>query len=171
MRRALIFLAFACAGLSLSADIINWMVDGNEQDHSTFCYAQLVAEKEGGSKVFLAVADPATAQPVEYEGQTTSLVMAEDAVSQNVWSYMAPGLSSWLGYVFSVELLNEDGEPFLKSSTFGYSDLESHIKSDQLDQPTVLRVGSFAQIPIPEPTSGLMVLVGLAGLALGRRRA
>ena len=42
---------------------------------------------------------------------------------------------------------------------------------DQSERIAAAGAGAWASASVPEPTSGLLMLVGLAGLALRRRRA
>lgn len=81
------------------------------------------------------------------------------------------------GASFYVELLNESGDSLAQSASFTYSAL---LDGGFFD---VNHPGSIAPVnhtgaavfsgytAVPEPTSGLLMLLGVAGLALRRRRA
>lgn len=76
------------------------------------------------------------------------------------------------GYLFYVELLNS-AERIAKSDTVSYNVLLSScaISSAMRSMPTPYQFSNFSSLAVPEPTSGLLMLIGLAGLALKRKRA
>lgn len=75
------------------------------------------------------------------------------------------------GYSFYVELLNS-AERIAKSDAVSYTDLLSSqaISSSMQSMPTPYQFSNFSSLVVPEPTSGLLMLIGLAGLALKRKR-
>ena len=79
------------------------------------------------------------------------------------------------GYSFLWELANMSGgsgDVVGKSSTYSFSDLSSMLTSvkggSNIPTQSVLSPSFYA---VPEPTSGLLMLLGIAGLALRRKRA
>lgn len=50
-------------------------------------------------------------------------------------------------------------------------DLKGSIWTDGMSKPTAYNYSSFSANIVPEPTSGLMILLGLAALGLKRKRA
>lgn len=80
------------------------------------------------------------------------------------------------GWSFTMELVNyEDGNwmTVASSDPVSYQDLVSgkHVSAGQLDLPsTVPWRPEFSTASVPEPTSGMMLLIGTALLALRRRR-
>ena len=90
----------------------------------------------------------------------------------------APTLSDLKGYgssqySFYVELYNTAGGSVHKTQTVSYDSLLSsgYIATGGVLTPTVLASGGFNGASVPEPTSGVLLLVGGALLALRRRRA
>jgi hypothetical protein len=78
------------------------------------------------------------------------------------------------GYSYYIELLNDQGAFVGRSSeTLDYAGLSSYITSFGVSTPAsaAWSPSSFTTAAIPEPTSGLLLLLGLAGLALKRKRA
>ena len=78
-------------------------------------------------------------------------------------------VTGYENYSFFVELKSDAG--VFRSTTASYSSLASYISSmSGTDYPSeAFGFSSFSAVP--EPTSGLLILLGVAGLALRRRRA
>lgn len=77
------------------------------------------------------------------------------------------------GYSFYVELYNAAGESVYKGYASSYTDLlaSGYISTTGVLTPSVLAKGAFNGAAVPEPTSGVLLLIGGAMLALRRRRA
>lgn len=77
-------------------------------------------------------------------------------------------------YSFFVELINASGSPvYTQKAATSYDNLLSsgYVSASALDRPTGAVSGGFNGAAVPEPTSGVLLLIGGAMLALRRRRA
>ena len=78
------------------------------------------------------------------------------------------------GYSFYVELANFESAnnvtTVAKSGTVTYSDLSSHIVTTLSDVPSVTPWHASNYESVPEPTTGLMLLLGLSLVSLKRRK-
>ena len=75
-------------------------------------------------------------------------------------------------YSFFVELINASGTVYTQKAATSYNDLLSsgYVSASALDRPTGALSGGFNGAAVPEPTSGVLLLIGGAMLALRRRR-
>ena len=78
------------------------------------------------------------------------------------------GIGELAGYSFFVELWN-DSSAVLKSEVKSYSDLSGYISSMKGMSTPANAYGFSSFTAVPEPTSGLLLLLGVAGLALRRK--
>lgn len=103
-------------------------------------------------------------------GSTSTMISGTTAFD----TQKAVDLSSLAGspssYSFYIELMNSSGAVVGHSDTAKYSELAANITTDVLDFETV-EVWHGGTYSVPEPTSGVLMLIGLAGLALKRRKA
>lgn len=77
-------------------------------------------------------------------------------------------------YSFFVELINASGSlVYTQKAATSYDNLLSsgYVSASALDRPTRAVSGGFNGASVPEPTSGVLLLIGGAMLALRRRRA
>lgn len=119
----------------------------------------------------LAVADPET-------GITTSGVTTMAKDTENVYAVNLNDLAGASGYSFYIELVNYDEAKGLtsvaQSGLMSYQDL---VQSNYIIEDTGISIPTAstawhgsAYAPGPEPTSALMMLLGVAFLGLKRRR-
>ena len=99
-------------------------------------------------------------------------IAAYDLSEGTVW---ATDLGTYgnTSYSFFVELINASGKVYTQKAATSYDNLLSsgYVSASALDRPTGALTGGFNGAAVPEPTRGVLMLVGGALLALRRRRA
>lgn len=155
---------FALAALTASADVeaLYWQVTAAENPNNVeFDYAAFVATKDG---------DPNSPHYfTDLEGSTLQASNSDKKSTEVVASVIGSDYSE--GWSFFIELWNNDNGNWStvgsSSQTYTYAQLQPYMHS-------TMSMGTLATISptvvVPEPTSGLLMLVGGALLALRRRR-
>ena len=154
--------AVSAIALFASADVLYWQVESPDAD-ATFTAANLyVTGGDLASPQLLTSVAPFDDTPA---GTMTDLTQTE------LGSY---GNSS---YSFFVELANYTGSSLgadKKAYTWSYNELVSagYIASNPFDSSSAAAAASAGNLgsPTPEPTSGMLLLIGGSLLALRRRR-
>lgn len=99
-----------------------------------------------------------------FDSQAEKPYSSDRAVSYDVSAYSTDGWS------FYVELWN-DGTYLSKSDSITYSQAYNLGAIYEPLEPSGTDIAKFSSFAVPEPTSGLLMLFGLCGLALKRKRA
>lgn len=172
MKHVLYFAALMCC-CSVHADYLLWQIDqtGTSETPLEFSYAKILVQGEGVSEgTYLSLAgtgDPGFTEVV-HSGYPDPLTGSKtDPV------YAVLGDFGQLGYSFAAELYREtdDGDVFVGRSAFvSYASLEKfHVYSNM--SLTGIDPYKFSAFSVPEPTSGLLVLLGFGLMALRRKKS
>ena len=148
--------AFLLAISSASAGTLYWQVSGADQD---FDEAWLVVESKSDST-----------QKVNLDGVDAQSDKRSTALTQTDISAYEDD-----GYLFYVEMVSFAGgeETVTTGYKYGYGDLVSsgYVAANPLEVTAAQAAASGASLAnVPEPSSGLLLLIGGAMLALRRRR-
>ena len=144
-----------CLGALLSSGVFAaelwWQITADTG--KTFDYAKLY------------VTDGATATQLEEvasDGESPSAVALH---STDIGTYNTSS------YSFYVEMFNSSNVSVGKGATWNYNDLSKYVGTSFMNTTTAMTEASkFNMGSVPEPTSGLLLLMGGAVLALRRRR-
>ena len=164
-----------------SADILFWQVNSDvtiEGDTtkvgSTWNYASLYAVDSTDAIVSSA---PFTSYTWDSTGDISSgtTLIGKDAFDPSAYANIG---NDYTGYSFYIELINVVGDTetgIARSEKIGASDLSNAIRSTAdfnagWSSINAMGSSSLTFTAIPEPTSGLMLLVGAAILGLRRKR-
>ena len=171
MKKLILSMAMVAAFAAFADDTttyqaLYWQV--NAEDTTSFgdaSYAVLYASLDGGNVKIAGDGQLVNAGAV---GQTQTVL-------QGAGSTFSWGAYDFTTANFFVELLNEGGAFLAQSESVGYSTLLNGgyiaTQGAGMPSPTTATPYAFGAYAVPEPTSGLLMLLGIAGLALRRKRA
>lgn len=166
----MVLMAVCFARADITDQYLYWMIDQSSSSETIeFFYAQLYADN-GTARVALEITDGTTASPYVLPSDF-------DKPPEGVGTYTDPTYSQLVGYLgsdyssysFYVELFDGSDNLLGASQSVAYNDLKSYIYSN-LSLDGHIPYAFVPTVPVPEPTSGLLVSLGLALLALRRRR-
>lgn len=146
------------------ADVSNYFYWGIDESMPDFTYAVLSWTLESGAG-YGKVTD-----------QETGTVLDSNIFMMGKGEGMLAeiGSGNLQGSTYSVELFDENGNSIAQSEAFAYAAIAGSGNFFYTDMDPNL-IGTtpylFSTGAVPEPTSGLLMLVGLGAMALKRRRA
>ena len=172
MKKAVIFALAVAVSLTLLSgqeQYLYWMIGDHPYEDVPFEYAKInVLDTEGNSQGYLCFAD-APGQEKFVSNTLEGENPGADGLHLHAPTWAALGEYGTSAYSFLVELYNESDVQVGRSlSTYAYDALADFISKDGWS--TTPSGGALSVNVVPEPTSGLLLLLGVAGLALRRRR-
>lgn len=181
MRRWLLGLLLSLAALSGRTEFLYWMGDASE-DKIPYLFAQVAVVKFGEEdSVITRLLDP-DGNPfclLDPEGNPSRLGKNEgDFMTGASWADISDYTSNEYGFfveVMNYGILNTDPTRGDQWYVAGVSDVWSYdrLVSSGFVLPEIMpdiQAAWHPTVVVPEPTSGLLMLVGLSLLALRRRR-
>lgn len=176
MKKLMILAALACATMA-RADYLYWSVNLADDSAYSFNYATISAKSaESETSSTLSLYGSSSTEPVGTRLYTTSYSEA------NNWAAgTTTGGGAFAGFdknsninSFLIELWTDGATQDATATRVGYtsllySSLAQYIYSDMATTGASPYVVTDAQI-VPEPTSGLLALLGVAALALKRKQ-
>ena len=153
----------ACASAVSMADTLYWQVADQSQPFSYAMVYKTTTPGSDGTAVAGALADGVTALESAQSGTKVSPITSDIGTDNS-------------GYYFYVELFNYANESLgsvNKNYPWSYNELVSsgYISPTGGSIATPISAGALDGGAVPEPTSGMMLLIGASLLALRRRRA
>ena len=178
----IVFLPFVVA--RGDAQVLYWLVSAEsiaDTPYANFDYAQLYATDGSTTYALGGDANPMTSGNAVLAENNAFYFSAEksasgSSLSQKAFTILDEDVSAWSSFSFYVELVNSASGSQWDSTTrrvYSYGDLVSEgyiVTAGSLKEVQLLSSGAGASMgAVPEPTSGLLLLVGGALLTLRRR--
>ena len=165
MKKTMLMIIVALTGAALHADYqyLYWMVD---ETHDTDQYQFTYATVKAGDSSYLYLYDQ-SGNTGDYKFYASDVVTGANAGLSTSAGYAGLGDGNYSDSTFLFELWNQYDEKVGWKSV-SYSALSGNIFAN-----TQSGSGSTPYVVsnlVPEPTSGMLLLIGIAGLALRRRK-
>ena len=178
----IVALATAMTACTLRADLLYWMIDGEASDSLTAAY-RATLEKAGGNAdnvvARLYSTNTKTGERINYDDDAISVV-SKNSLGEEFDGWPGeteiPSSPDWL-YAVELGILRDDRSitAYYVSDSQSYKNLVA-MGSVQMnpvgtyDTPWNLAAGGWSAIAVPEPSGGLLLLLGTACLMLRRGR-
>ena len=156
MKKLITIMILSSAALLSRADesYLYWMVDITDSEYvDSFAFATL---KESSTGQYL----------LDKQTGVNAIAANDDGLTTSAYDFVMPTAFMSSTYSFILELYNESGSMVGWSTAVNFDEFSGHIFSGM--QPTGANPYVFSAV-VPEPTSGMLFLVGLALLGLRRK--
>ena len=168
MKKLLISALALTASLAVNAAAFDWSIDQ-------------ATEAENGYKIYAILGDTAATSWANEAALASASIggTAQGTVKQEGRVYGAMGTANHDSITreknFYLVIVDADGTKFASSAVYSGTDYVYTPPDGTPGKASFSVAGvaytTFGTSPVPEPTSGMLVLVGLAGLMLRRKRA
>ena len=153
MKKLLILAAIVVAGACANAASFRWTASGVTGYNTSDLYSGTAT-----LYAYLSTADASTAVAVNTQTMSGGAITAASSVFSDTENFV--GNST---YTFYYTMTDADGNVFTSAT--------KSTKALATATATIAFASGGSWAAVPEPTSGLLMLLGMAGLALKRKRA
>ena len=173
MKKLMIALAAVISAVAVQAATVSWGIDMSLQDAN-------FSDVEGTVAFYLSsdLTTPLASSPftIEAGGVISGTVTGDDQTSWTARITITnfdEGGAFYADYVFDMDSITHAG--YADANTYlvglGAEVTGAFLKDYTLDLTASAASQGFTAAAVPEPTSGLLILLGMAGLALKRKHA
>ncbi len=168
MKKLMIALAAVVSAMVVQAASVNWGANGTVYDWNNFMAPE-------GTIAFYEAANmgtPLATLALDGDGAFSGIVTGTDQadwVARITINNFDGGGSYYKDYAFTMDTVTHAGSPDAATYLTALNADISGAFSDTLD--LMATPASQGYTAVPEPTSGLLLILGMAGLALRRKRA
>lgn len=179
MKKLMVILAAVAMAASVQAASVSWtctnVKDGSGNAISGIAYFVNAATlSQSDTAAFTKASDWTTALSGAYSWTPTNAGKYTSAAVDNATLGLSDATASQAYLVIFDTATITDASHYYMTEVMSFETLtgsyEQQVKWGSQSKPSQA-AGAWSAVSVPEPTSGLLMLVGLAGLALRRRRA
>lgn len=170
MKKLIIMMAVAAGVISAKAASVDWSVAGvaAQENYTVYLLTSLADKYESASAIASAAVDSATivksGRKYTTGDQTASGASITSTSMKDAYYVIVSSADATSYTYYKTDMSALVYDPDNQESSSGVF--------NSVDAATILSSGTSANFAaVPEPTSGLLMLLGVAGLALRRRRA
>lgn len=178
MKKLMIALAVVASAIAVRAASVDWSfyeqaLDKNNPTDISSYTAYLFTE----SAWTTALADGISASTWSSAASSSALTKTTGGSGANTWTKWAVATKSATGDSGNYYIVIADAQKYTASGAIAGTsyatpqDAHTEIKWNIAANKTPLSDASFTTYSVPEPTSGLLLILGMAGLALKRKHA
>ena len=170
MKKLIIAAAIACAAAVSKASTVNWGLTGNV-DATTYASATAYLICVDNLAKPSLTADTAAAWYKDNSASLSGKALFSASVTDGAFDVVESKDEAIGRKNYWLVIVADDEKNFAVSTTTKALNITTSALTVTAKWLASSQTTSFATTSVPEPTSGLMLLLGIAGLALKRKRA